>query len=691
MPTLPGMQQSAARAGRPPGASLAGLVFAAVTAITPGISAAAVAVAVDPNADRQTVSPLIYGMNYGTAAQMSKLKVPVRRWGGNSTTRYNWETDTNNSASDWFFTNYAGSANPANLPNGSAADVFVDEIRAAGGEALVTVPLIGWTPVDRVRRWGFSVAKYGSQQQTECSATGNASWCNPDAGNGVKPNGQNVTGNDPTDTSKAIDATFVTRWMAHLAGRTGTAAAGGVRLWNLDNEPALWNSTHRDVHPAGTAYDELWSKTATIGAAVKAQDPGALLFGPVAWGWCEYFYQGVDGCGPGSDRAAHGNEDWIPWYLDQAKAWEVAHGTRLLDYLDVHYYPQASGVALTSDESSATAALRLRTLKSLYDPTYLDESWIGTDVGQAVYLIPRMKAWIAAHYPGTKFSISEYNWGSDDGISGALAQAEALAIFAREGVDLATRWVAPAEGTRTEDAFLLYRNYDGAGAQVAGDSVRATSANVDLVGAYAERGGPGGMTLYLLLFNKDTATQTVNATVAGGLTGTAALWRFSGAARLAAAGSAVPSGGTLTLALPARSATLAVVTLAGTPPPPGASFHTATPCRVLDTRNAGGTALSANVRRDVLFTGACGVPAAAKAVSANVTVTGQTAAGDLVAWPSDMAVAPGTTTLSFAAGRTRANNAMLLLGRDGSGQAAFEALMPSGTIQLIVDVNGWWE
>ncbi len=78
----------------------------------------------------------------------------------------------------------------------------------------------------------------------------------------MKPDGTNVTGNDPADTSKPIDATFVTRWMAHLASRTGTAAAGGVRLWALDNEPMLWNSTHRDVHPAGTTYDELWGKTA---------------------------------------------------------------------------------------------------------------------------------------------------------------------------------------------------------------------------------------------------------------------------------------------------------------------------------------------------------------------------------------------------------------------------------------------
>ena len=674
------------------------LLVVLATVLTAGATkAATIAVSIDPNADRHAVSPQIFGVNYGDAAQMTRLKVPVRRWGGNATTRYDWETDTNNSASDWFFTNYAGSADPANLPNGSAADVFVDEIRAAGGEALITVPLIGWTPIDRTRRWGFSVTKYGAQQQTECSATGYASWCNPDAGNGVKPNGSYVTGNDPADTSKAIDATFVTRWMSHIAGRVGTAAAGGVRLWALDNEPMLWNSTHRDVHPAGTTYDELWSKTVAVGASVKGQDAGAKVLGPAVWGWCAYFYSGADGCGPGPDRAAHGGEDFLPWYLDQAKAWETAHGTRLLDTLDVHYYPQASGVALTDDESAATSALRLRTLKSLYDPSYVDESWIGTDVGQAVYLIPRMKAWIAAHYPGTKLAISEYNWGSDDGISGALAQAEALAIFGREGVDLATRWVAPADGSKTEDAFLLYRNYDGAGAQVQGDSVRATSANVDAVGAYAQRGGAGGNTLFLLLFNKDTATQTVAATVAGGMTGTASLWRFSGASRLSAAGSASPSAGALTLVLPARSATLAVVALpAGTAPPPVAtSFHTAVPCRILDTRNAngplGGPALVAGVRRDFVLTGTCGIPASAISISVNVTVTQPSTAGTLVAFPVELAQPSLATTLAFRAGTTRANNAVLLVARDGSGAVAFSNDLPSGSVHLIVDANGWWE
>src|SRR5262249_26463361 len=155
--------------------------------------------------------------------------------------------------------------------------------------------------------------------------------------------------------------------------------------------------------------------------------------------------------------------------------------------------PQANGVSLSDDESAATSALRLRTVKSLYDPTYADESWINTMGMGPVKLIPRLRAWIDGRFTGAaatarpKIAISEDNWGNDAGPSPALAQAEVLAVFGREGVDLATRWVAPDDGTKLEDAFLLYLNYDGAGARVVGDSIPATTTSVDQVGSYAVR------------------------------------------------------------------------------------------------------------------------------------------------------------------------------------------------------------
>ncbi|HZF13106.1 MAG TPA: glycoside hydrolase family 44 protein [Thermoanaerobaculia bacterium] len=649
-----------------------------------------VSINVDPNADRHPVSPLIYGVNFGSTAQANRLHWPVRRWGGNATTRYSWQDDTANQASDYLFYNIPeNNPNPQNLPNGSAADVFIDDTRAAGGEALMTVPLIGWTPVDRNYRWGFSVAKYGPQQQTECTINP-FPGCNADAGNGVHTNGTPVTGNDPHDTSRAIDPTFIAGangWMAHMAARTGTAAAGGVRLFDLDNEPALWNSSHRDVHPNPTTYDELWTRTRDYAAAIKAQDPNAKILGPVSWGWCEYFYSALDGCSAGSDMAAHGNLVWIDWYLKQAADYQAAHGVRLIDYLDVHVYPQGNNVALTADESTATSALRLRSLKSLYDPTYVDESWINQQpVNTILQLIPRMRAWVASRLPGTKIALTEYNWG-DGGTSSALAQAEALAIFGREGVDLAARWVAPAENSLIEDAFLFYLNYDGAGAKVAGDSVRALSSDVDGVGAYAVRGT--GSRLYLLLFNKDVVVRSTTVQVTGGLSRPATLYRFDGTHRLGAAGSAAPAGGALTLSLPARSATLAVLDL-GTP---AAAFYTVTPCRLLDTRNPtgpyGGPALAANGERTWNLAGQCGIPAAAQAVAINLTITSPTQGGDLRVFPGGSV--PVVSFLNWSAGQIRTNNAVLPLSTDGNAAFSVHLDMGGGTAQLLADVVGYFQ
>jgi hypothetical protein len=662
-------------------------VAAGAPALPVRAAAATITVTVDPGADRHPISPLIYGVNFGDDSQAARMRWPVRRWGGNATTRYSWQDDVSNHASDWFFYNLPNdNPNPQNLPSGSASDGFVTTTRGAAGEPLITVPTIGWTPIDRTRRWGFSVARYGPQQATECTATGYASWCNPDAGNGRHPDGTPITGNDPGDTSRAVDPGFVTGWMAHLALVTGTAGNGGVRLYALDNEPTLWNSTHRDVHPQPTTYDELWQRTSQYAAAIKAHDPAAQVLGPADWGWCAYFFSAADGCQAGADAQAHGGLALTDWYLLQAADYQAAHGVRLLDYLDVHYYPQAAGVALSDDESASTAALRLRSLKGLYDPTYTDESWIA----QPVELIPRMKAWIAGRLPGTRLAISEYNWGNDNGASSALAQAEALAIFGREGVDLATRWVAPAAGSRVEDAFVLYLDYDGKGARVAGDSIRAASADVDKVGAYAVAGA--GSRLHLLLFNKDAVSNTVQVQVAGSPSATLDLYEFDASHRFGPAGTAPLAAGAVTLTLPPLSATLAVT--AGPAAAP-ASYYTLPPCRVLDTRNPNGAwagpALGSGTQRGFALAGRCGVPATARAVSANLTVIGGTGGGDLRVFAADLGAAPVTSDINFTAGQTRANNAVIGVSQDGNAAVNVLTEMSGGTVHLILDVNGYFQ
>jgi hypothetical protein len=169
-----------------------------------------------------------------------------------------------------------------------------------------------------------------------------------------------------------------------------------------------------------------------------------------------------------------------------------------------------------------------------------------------------MRAWRDTYCPPMKLALAEYRWGKDGTISGALAQAEALAIFGREGLDMALRWEVPATGSLAEDAYRLFRNYDGTGAQVSGDSVRALSSDVDGVGSYAVRAVNGK--LFVLLFNKDTISRDVTVTVNGGVTGNVDLWRLDGAG-LAGAGTLPGTSTGFITTLPARTATLARVQL----------------------------------------------------------------------------------------------------------------------------------
>ena len=382
--------------------------------------------------------------------------------------------------------------------------------------------MIGYVAKDSTS-CGFSISKYGSQQGAD-------TW-RPDCGNGVKTNGSLVTGNNPADTSIAVDQNFMKSWVQSLVSSYGNASSGGVKFYALDNEPELWGDTHRDVHPSPQTYDELLSKTEAYAAAIKSADPGSKIFGYSSFGWTGYWYSEYDtitaannGYTSFPDYQSHGNMYQIPWYLDQLHKYEQTNGTRLLDYLDLHYYPE-NGASLTTAGNANMQALRLRSTRSLWDPTYRDESWIGGSDQPAdwryVRLIPRMKDWVNTYYPGTKLSISEYNWGGLESMNGALAQADVLGIFGREGLDFATLWNYPNTGDglgydhfETQPgayAFRLYRNYDGNGGTFGDTSVQATSANQDQLSIYAAtRSQDGALTLMVINKTAQTLTSTLS-------------------------------------------------------------------------------------------------------------------------------------------------------------------------------------
>jgi uncharacterized repeat protein (TIGR01451 family) len=527
---------------------------------------------VDVAADRQPISPYIYGMNFTDEDLADDLGLPVRRRGGNSTTRYNWQTDVHNTGADWYYENIPNeNGYGASLPDGSSADLFVEQNNRTGTETIMTMPLIGWTPkvgaASHPYDCGFSIDKYNYNPVPDPSRPWMAPYDDPwdtDCGSGFKQGSSGaeyVTGNNPLDTSVTIDPSFVTAWINHLTGKYGTADNGGVMFYSLDNEPMIWSSTHRDVHPNGTTYDELRDKTYAYASAVKAADPSAKTMGPVVWGWCTYFYSGADGCSAGVDHAAHGDTDFVEWYLQQMNLYEQQNGVRILDYLDVHSYPYANGVTSQDLGNADLQAVRLRSTRSLWDPTYLDESWVGRDLGGYVQTIPRMKQWVADNYPGTKTAITEYSWGAYDYMNGALAQADVLGIFGREGLDLATLWGPPDFDQPAAYAFRMYLNYDGSGSGFGDTRVQAASTDQEQLAIYgAQRSTDDALTL--MIINKTGQPLTSDVALSNFLPQSSAqVYRYSEAnlnAIVQEANQPVTSTG-FTAAFPANSITLMIL------------------------------------------------------------------------------------------------------------------------------------
>ena len=203
-----------------------------------------VTITVDATANRRPIDPNIYGVAHATTAQLNDLNTPLNRNGGNNTTRYNWQLNADNRGNDWYYQSIADSSATA-----GRARRHVHR-QCARRECQRDAD----DPHDRLGREGRSGPKRsspGSRSRNTARKRGNDWQWFPDAGNGVRTNGQFVTGNDPNDANVPSNAVFQQGWVQHLVGRWGTNAAGGLRYYILDNEPSIWHSTHRDVRPTG--------------------------------------------------------------------------------------------------------------------------------------------------------------------------------------------------------------------------------------------------------------------------------------------------------------------------------------------------------------------------------------------------------------------------------------------------------
>lgn len=194
-----------------------------------------------------------------------------------------------------------------------------------------------------------------------------------------------------------------------------------------------------------------------------------------------------------------------------------------------------------------------------------------------------------------------------------------------------------------------------------------------------------------VIYLYDGGTVSVNLS---GASGTVKVDWFNPRTGAFQAGPAVSGGAARTFTAPAAGDwALRLTVTADEPPPPddSGSFHTLTPCRLWNTREADGPALTSGEVRDLDLTGRCGIPASAVSLSLNVTVLTPTGQGNLRFGPGGEPL-PSASAINFALGETRANNAILKLAEDGSGVLrVIPFVAGGGTVDLILDVNGYFE
>jgi hypothetical protein len=204
--------------------------------------------------------------------------------------------------------------------------------------------------------------------------------------------------------------------------------------------------------------------------------------------------------------------------------------------------------------------LRLRSTRDLWDPNYIQESWIRGAVGggKPTQVLRRVREWIEKHNPGMELCLGEYNFGGGDNITGGLAQADLFGIFAQERVDLAFIWSTP-EGTQNS-AWQLFRNYDGKGGRFGDWHLPTESSSRDLVIHAAKRRSDGATTLVVI--NKNLGGEADLRLDLGRVQGEMKLWRFdqeSNAQVYEVKGEPKRVDGILGLRLPPGSATMVVI------------------------------------------------------------------------------------------------------------------------------------
>ena len=339
----------------------------------------------------------------------------------------------------------------------------------------------------------------------------------------AKPGGSASFSLNPSTTDGAVYQDEFVNWVNHKI------VPGQQVFYDLDNEPDLWSSTHAEVHPTAATYQEIVNDSIAYATAIKAVSPNALVFGGVNYGWQGY----VQLQNATEDASITEYDSKLSGFVSEANARRrCGRGSSVGRCARHALVPRGTGHQRHShhnnDTSAATGGRPGASGAIAGDPSYVESSWITQDSlpfqpsgtpaqfkTNAIQLLPREQSLINQYDPGMKLSISEYNYGAGNHISGGVAEADALGVFGQQGVFSANWWPdGAANDNFTNSAFNMYLNYDGKGSKFGNTSIQATTNDIASTAVYASQDAGNPNRMVVVMINRTNAAVTTNLNIA---------------------------------------------------------------------------------------------------------------------------------------------------------------------------------
>ncbi len=462
-----------------------------------------VQIQVDVLANRKPVSPYLYGRNNAlsanpatpvTAANWLRYKEAglrfLRENGGNNAAKYNWRRKLS-SHPDWYnnvYTNnwdFAAASLLNNLP---------------GTQGMWAFQLLGKaakTNAGNFNDWGYNQSKWwqGVNQNLAGGGTVNSDLNSTKALKEGNPD--QYLENWPADSTVGI--------LDHWFGAKGLGFdKSRIRYWSMDNEAEIWSGTHDDVMAVQLPAEDFIQRYVAVALKARAKDPAIKLVGPATaneWQWYNYDNKPVTG--------ADGKKyPWLEFFIKRIAEEQKRTGVRLLDVLDIHFYP-----------GSSKSAEVVQMHRVFFDRTYVfpEANGVRTSTGgwdtslNKEYIMGRCRDWLTQYMGATHgmgLGLSEVGLNSaNDANTHAVWYASTLGEFMNNQVELFTPW---SWQPGMWEVLHLFSRYN------LGISVDAISTNEELVSAYATTNQTNDSLTVALVNRSANETKTVTLTIKNG-------------------------------------------------------------------------------------------------------------------------------------------------------------------------------